>query len=315
MSKQLDAKREVKKAPILKKFAGELNELQNAVSMKNTRVTPENLEEMNQKFKNFIKNDENIQDNIDLAAGDFLSWNEETKTLTVIGDVVQNGMKYIHTNKFQIRFKPETKEEYRRNVRLARKMQDDYEKAHPVKHKKEWKPADEKSAENTTEEKTVKKPKESREDLRQSGKILWDWIVRRGSWPTGKASSCGAAVGNLMNQFGFRRLLPQSGRDGKNWDTIIEKNLSDYFTKIPVSHPDDAPPWSIIVFNEWAWRWKRRTFGHVEIKGSNGRYYHYVSSPTAGGSVHSNKLRGEAYRKYTGFNGYAYVYNGKKPPR
>lgn len=122
-------------------------------------------------------------------------------------------------------------------------------------------------------------------------------------------------MGSLLNQFGFRNILPQSGRDGKNWDTIIERYASEYFTKIPVSHPNDAPAGSILVFNEGAGRGKRNTHGHVEIKGSNGLFYSYYKSANAGGSVVSHALRGEKYQRYTGFTGYAYVYNGKKPPR
>lgn len=135
-------------------------------------------------------------------------------------------------------------------------MQDDYEKTHPqeknANKSKKTTPENNQNQEDdvNTKEKTTKKPQESRENLRQSGKILGDWIVRRGPWPTGEKSSCGKAVGNLLNQFGFKKLLPQGNRHGKNWDTIIEKHLSEYFTKIPVSHPNDAPPGSVVVFNE-----------------------------------------------------------------
>lgn len=82
------------------------------------------------------------------------------------------------------------------------------------------------------------------------GKILGDWIVRRGEYP-GAKNSCGQSVGELLNQFGLRNVLPQSGRHGKNWDTILETYpASQYFTKIPVDHPDDAPAGSVVVFNE-----------------------------------------------------------------
>lgn len=56
------------------------------MSVRNVRVTPENLSEMNQKLKDFIKNDEHIEDNIELRAGDFIGWNTVTQTLSVIGE-------------------------------------------------------------------------------------------------------------------------------------------------------------------------------------------------------------------------------------
>ncbi len=121
----------------------------------------------------------------------------------------------------------------------------------------------------------------------------------------------------MLNQFGFRKILPQSGRDGKNWDTIIERYASAYFEKIPVNHPDDAPAGSILVFNENArlGTSTRREYGHVEIKGSNGMYYSYYQSINPAGSSKTSEKNPERYKKLTGFTGYAYVYNGKLPPK
>lgn len=75
--------------------------------------------------------------------------------------------------------------------------------------------------------------------------------MNRGAFP-GRKNSCGASCGELLNQFGFRSILRQNGRDGKNWDTIIEQDLGEYFNKIPIGHPDDAPAGSMLVFGEGA---------------------------------------------------------------
>ena len=144
---------------------------------------------------------------------------------------------------------------------------------------------------------------------------LWEWLRKHGAWP-GQRNSCGASCGELLNKFWFRSILPQSGRDGKNWDTILETHASKYFKKIPVNHPDSAPAGSILVFNENATKGSvaRKKHGHVEIKGSDGMYYSYYKSMNAGGSSRTSEKNPEKYKKLTGFTGYAYVYNGEAPP-
>lgn len=165
-----------------------------------------------------------------------------------------------------------------------------------------------------TPEESQKNEEMARESIERGGQALGDWLVRRGPWP-GKGNSCGASCGSLLNQFGFKNILPQSGRDGKNWDSIIENYASDYFEKIPVNHPDDAPAGSVLVFNENATRGSsaRRKYGHVEIKGSDGMYYSYYKSINAAGSSRTSNKNPDSYKKETGFTGYAYVYNGKNP--
>lgn len=44
------------------------------------------------------------------------------------------------------------------------------------------------------------RPQESHEKLANPGKILGDWLARRGPWP-GKSNSCGASCGSLLNEF------------------------------------------------------------------------------------------------------------------
>lgn len=145
---------------------------------------------------------------------------------------------------------------------------------------------------------------------------LWNWIVKNGAYP-GEKNSCGKSCWALLNAFWFRSILPQTGRDGKNWDSILEKYpVNQYFNKVAVSHPDKAPAGSVLVFNEWAKRWSsaRKKYGHVEIKWANNNYYSYYESPNAGGSSRTAEKNPEKYKKETGFTGFAYVYNWKTPP-
>jgi hypothetical protein len=66
------------------------------------------------------------------------------------------------------------------------------------------------------------------------------------SLPNTGTSSCGEAVGTLLNKFGV-----ESGRDGKNWDTILELRIqSGQFKKVPIKHPDEAGSGAILVFDE-----------------------------------------------------------------
>jgi hypothetical protein len=70
------------------------------------------------------------------------------------------------------------------------------------------------------------------------------------SLPNTGTSSCGEAVGTLLNKFGVES-LPQYGRDGKNWDTILELRIqSGQFKKVPIKHPDEAGSGAILVFDE-----------------------------------------------------------------
>lgn len=159
-------------------------------------------------------------------------------------------------------------------------------------------------------------PKENKEINNVPRSNLGNWITKVGPYP-GKNNSCGASCWALLNKFWFRKILPQSGRDWKNWDTILERYASQYFDKVPVSHPDQAPAGSVIVFNENARLGSsaRKKYWHVEIKGSDWKYYSYYKSVNAWWSSRTNEKNPQKYKKLTWFTGYAYVYNGKKPPR
>lgn len=95
----------------------------------------------------------------------------------------------------------------------------------------------------------------------------------------------------------------------------METHLGEFFEKVPVDYPKDAPAGSMLVFNENAKLGSkaRKQYGHSEIKGSNGNYYSYYQSMNPGGSARADEsLPPQKYREMTGFTGYAYVYNGKK---
>jgi hypothetical protein len=73
------------------------------------------------------------------------------------------------------------------------------------------------------------------------------------------------------------------------------------------------------VFDEWAsWvqKWSKRfDFWHVEIKGSDGKYYSYYEGTRAAGSAANSSewVKDPAeYRRITGFTGYAYYPVTKK---
>lgn len=140
------------------------------------------------------------------------------------------------------------------------------------------------------------------------GESIGDFISRR--WPTRfEKDSCGASVWALLNEYGFKALLPQAGRDGNKWDTILETPpISQYFEKVPCDLPRDAQPWDVCVYNEWAtlWKWLRKTKGHVEIKWNDNRFYSYYASEMPGGSSKTRETDPQKYQKLTGFTGYVY---------
>jgi hypothetical protein len=47
-------------------------------------------------------------------------------------------------------------------------------------------------------------------------------------------------------------------------------------------------------------------YGHVEIKGSDGRYYSYYASLNSAGSANTNEQDPKKFAEQTGFIGYAY---------
>lgn len=110
----------------------------------------------------------------------------------------------------------------------------------------------------------------------------------------GGAFSCGASVGRMLNGFGIQG-LPQSDRHGKNWDEFLDARL-DQFTKVEINSPDDARPGGILCYNGGGGgsrSYMAKQFGHVEVKGSNGKYYYYNESDHWGGSAGANLKNSE----------------------
>ena len=136
---------------------------------------------------------------------------------------------------------------------------------------------------------------------------LGDYVMSTILPDTG-ASSCGKAVGILLNRFGIEA-LPQSGRDGKNWDDILNPRVQSWqFKKIAIRHPDEAGPWAVLVYDGSGQLWTdaNKNYGHVEIKWSDSKYYSYYEWNRAWGSAATTEKWPEAYRVLTGFTGYAY---------
>ncbi len=70
---------------------------------------------MKKTLKNFIKNNEGIEKNLDLEIGDKMLWNPKNQSLVVSG---VNGKV-----KFSIRFAPETPEETKQSENIAKEEQ------------------------------------------------------------------------------------------------------------------------------------------------------------------------------------------------
>ncbi len=140
---------------------------------------------------------------------------------------------------------------------------------------------------------------------------LGDHVVRK--WPANLwADSCGAAVRELLKSYGVTG-LPESGANGKNWEQILG-DRPDQFIKMKISHPDQAYPGAILVYDGSGSEWSdmNKQFWHVEIKGSDWRYYSYYNGKRAGWSAATTEKNSEKYADLTGFIGYAYYPKQKK---
>jgi hypothetical protein len=142
---------------------------------------------------------------------------------------------------------------------------------------------------------------------------LGDYVMSTTLPETG-SSSCGQAVGMLLNRF-WIEALPQSGRDGKNWDDILEPRIKSWqFKKVAIKHPDEASAGAILVYDGSGQLGSdaNKNYGHVEIKWSDWRYYSYYEGNRAGWSAANSIIDPERYRELTGFTGYAYYPITKK---
>jgi hypothetical protein len=132
---------------------------------------------------------------------------------------------------------------------------------------------------------------------------LGKYVAEKDPPNTGK-SSCGKAVGTILNNFWFSKYLPQSGRDGKNWDSILDTLVSrNVFKKVPCSHPKNALPGGVLVYNGGSpyGTEANKKYGHVEIKSDQWEYVSYVKARQPGWSA-----RNAPDAKSMGFCGYVY---------
>ena len=134
---------------------------------------------------------------------------------------------------------------------------------------------------------------------------LWDYVVNKGPASTGD-DSCGVAVRELLKWYGITG-LPESGADWKNWDNILDKR-PDQFFKVKIGHPNEAYPGAILNYEGTGTLWStmNHRYGHVEIKGSDGKYYSFYGGVRPGGSAATNEKDPEKFKELTGFTGYAY---------
>jgi hypothetical protein len=136
---------------------------------------------------------------------------------------------------------------------------------------------------------------------------LGDFVMST-NLPDTWSASCGKAVGILLNRFWIEE-LPQTGRDGKNWDDILEPRIKKWqFKKVPIAHPDEAWSWAVLIYDgSWVlWSDANKTYGHVEIKWSDGKYYSYYEGSRAGWSAANAEKDPKKYADLTGFIWYAY---------
>jgi hypothetical protein len=114
------------------------------------------------------------------------------------------------------------------------------------------------------------------------------------------AFSCGGSVGRMLNAFGVKG-LPSGERHGKNWNEFLDARPSQ-FTKVKINTPDEALPGGILCYDEGGGGKRSkmaRRFWHVEVKGDNGKYYHYEEKDKWWGSAGPNL-------KNSVFTGYVY---------
>jgi hypothetical protein len=87
----------------------------------------------------------------------------------------------------------------------------------------------------------------------------------------------------------WMKWLPGGGRNGENWNEFLN-DRPQQFIKVRIKNPSEARPGGILCYEDgWFSKrtWKRTkasTFGHVEIVGTDGAYYHYLRSESWGGS-------------------------------
>jgi hypothetical protein len=112
------------------------------------------------------------------------------------------------------------------------------------------------------------------------------------------SNSCWASVGKMLAAFGIW-WVPSSGRNGENWNEFLDALSPEQFIKIPIDDPSQARPGGILCYEDGGSGGAAVKWGHVEVKWTDGAYYHYLRSTQWWGS------RGQDVEN-SHFTGYVY---------
>lgn len=112
-------------------------------------------------------------------------------------------------------------------------------------------------------------------------------------------NSCWASVGKMLTGFGIP-WLPDSDRDGENWNEILDARTPEQFIKVPIHDPSEARGGGILCYEDGGTIWGAAIWhGHVEVKWEDGAYYHYLRRVQFGGSrwedIKNNHFTGYVY--------------------
>lgn len=135
------------------------------------------------------------------------------------------------------------------------------------------------------------------------GQALGDWLVKNGpSAKRGKGGCARFCRYHLENSFHFQN--PPRG-NGNQWAGLMEKDSR--FKKIEIKSLDEIPVGGIMTYDGRGTnaRGMNKKYGHVEIKGADGRFYSDYASPRPGGGAKAPNLHNdfEKWKKATGFSG------------
>jgi len=132
---------------------------------------------------------------------------------------------------------------------------------------------------------------------------LGKWIQR--NYVNNWNNSCWASCWDAMTNFWIRG-LPQYWRDWYKWKWFLEARPNQ-FTRVAISHPNEAKPGWIVTYWQNAERWTnvRKKYWHVEIKGLDWDFYSYYHSNIPGGSSRSQATWNQ-YKRHTWFEWFAY---------
>lgn len=132
-----------------------------------------------------------------------------------------------------------------------------------------------------------------------------DWLAKNGPNARYGKGHCARFCRYHLEKNGFKN-PPRA--NAKDWENILKNDSR--FEKVAVSSVADIPPGAILVYDGKGTnaKGKSATFGHVEIKGSDGKFYSDYASPRAGGGAKAPQLQNdptkfEQWKRATGFVG------------